>query len=314
MRSAAPYHPSLYSAKERQQLRSPAHLALLRRRELLQPHLYDKEERAAIRFSHDVQNDEVLSQDSVEGPRDRNGYDRADGNNFVVSDESVVFSDDTSTDDNSCTTLSDDSEDSAESASEHERRMDIIERQHFRSKAKCKPGEFLAYSCSRGALDLMRDDEIIVKRPTSRTPLMELLLTSILRSDLRRLRPETIGEILRLLHLLPGEYAISVYYSIIKRLRPVSHSFFKFLYRCVVAYLPEHKRIFGHAYKRCVTKKEASKKSDGKRKPHLRPPSIKNIEDIEDAVTRFYSEYRAYARDHRHVDHQTVPRLARART
>lgn len=35
------------------------------------------------------------------------------------------------------------------------------------------------------------------------------------------------------------------------------------------------------------------------RKPTTRPPFVKDITDIEDAVGRFYNEYRAYARDHK---------------
>ena len=127
------------------------------------------------------------------------------------------------------------------------------------------------------------------------------LLNNWLRSNFKSVKVAHVFEFLRLLRLLPSEYAISIYYAVVKRLMPVSKRFFKIIYRFVIAYLPEHKRLINKVYNRYHKKNGKSKKGPNDKrghKPTLKAPTIAKITDIVDATGRFSNEYRAYARDH----------------
>ncbi|MBM4098123.1 MAG: DDE-type integrase/transposase/recombinase, partial [Planctomycetes bacterium] len=260
---------------------------------------YDKEERSAIKSADDIRF-ERASQESHDDV-DANGYER-DG--FRVDDDdaaevNVSFSDDdSSTDDDSCTELSD-AGSSDEDDDEPKQRLDVVRACYAASLAAEKhPGDFLSLSVSGAALDQCRVDDVHVKRRTPRTHIVETIMTNWLRCNLKKMRLEVVSEFLRQLVLLPSEYAVSVYYALTKRIRPISKSFFKFIFRCVERYIPEHTRVFGHAYR--AVKKKAAKlpKSTNRRKPTVRAPSIRDITDIVDATGRFYDEYRHYQRDH----------------
>ena len=277
----------------------------LRNFERQRSHFFDEEERQAIADGDDIQF-EARSQDSVRGRHvDVNGYEPDD---FVApddEDDELLFSDDDmSTDDNSCTTDDDDVHD-VESDSEETRRMEAIAQVTLQSKTKG-----ITLSASGAALSALRAADVYIRRRTSRSHLLDLILNHWLRCDLTALSAEHVAEFLKQVRYLKQEYAISVYYILCKRIRPISLSFFKFLYRCIAAYLPSHKNTFARAY-RDVIDKEAKNKpvaapasdaadasSKEPAKPTLKAPTIHDITDIATAVGRFHNEYRAYRKDH----------------
>lgn len=286
---------------------------------------FDNEERQAIKDSMAV-GAESRSPDSVAGRRtDVNGYVQDD---FVVSDrdDSLSFSSDTeSTDDNSCTDASEDAK-STESKGQRAVRLEIIAKAMFKtkSKASCKANDHrpaIHLSATGAELATIRSTDIRVKRRTPRTPVIELILNRWLHCGVSEISVDHVAEFLRLLKLIRPEYAISVYYVLVKRIRPLSISLFKFLYRCIVEYLPEHKQAFCHAFRNVVDKEvKLARKSPPpaanatpsaapasmKVRPTLRPPSIDDTSNIAYAVGKFYNEYRAYARDHHGQSHRTM--------
>jgi hypothetical protein len=267
---------------------------------------FDRTERAAIRTA-DTVGPEPASPESHDDV-DANGYER---NRFCVDDDDedeVTFSDDdSSTDDDTCTDLSD-AGSSDEDDDEPRARLAAIRAAYEESSRSAKAGSFLALSASGSTLEALRADDVTIKRRTPRTHILETILTNWLRCNLKSVRLDSIAEFCRQMLLMPHEYAISVYYALTKRVRPISKSFFKMVFRCVEAYIPEHTRIFGHAY-RSVKKKQpvnATAAITGRRKPTMRPPSIRDITDIVDATGRFYDEYRHYERDHVGWNHKTM--------
>jgi hypothetical protein len=217
---------------------------------------YDKEERTAIRNSVAIGH-EPASPDSVNGRVvDENGFQRdsfcttdasergADEGDERDNDDSLSFTSDTeSTDDDSCTTASNGGN-SVEDKSERAARLDVIAKAMFKAKSKSKISAKPAIHLSASGSDLttIRSTDIRIKRRTPRTPVIELILNKWLQCDVATISVDHVAEFLRLLRLLAPEYAISVYYVLVKRIRPLSMTLFKFLYRCVVDYLPEHKQ------------------------------------------------------------------------
>jgi hypothetical protein len=275
----------------------------LRNFEQQRSHFFDNDERQAIIYGEDIRS-EARSQESVSGRNlDANGYE-LDG--FVAGDddEDLLFSDDgASTDDNSCTTDSDDVHDD-ESDFEETRRMAAIAQVTLQSKSKG-----ITLSASGSALSALRSADIYIRRRTSRSHLLDLILNHWLRCDLTALSEEHVAEFLKQLRGLKLEYAISVYFIQCKHIKPISLSFFKFLYRCIAACLPNHKSTFARAY-RDVLEKEAKLKrntppptpgaarSEQPAKPTLKAPILHDITDMATVVGHFYSEYRAYRKDH----------------
>lgn len=272
----------------------------------------DREERIAIRSSVAV-GPEARSPEQATGPLDKNGYQKS---HFLAPDdaeEDPFSSDDTSTDDDSCTELEDGDVDSDEDDNEVERRLEAIHAAYERTLERCPTGELFKLSCSGQALAAMRETDVHIKRPTSRSHIVELILNNWLRCNLGNVKEEHVSEFLKQLRIIPAEYAISVYYVLTKRIYPLSKSFFKFLFRCVDNYLPEQRRLIGRAYRRrdCTDEDDAAAASSAKpaataRKPTTKPPSIADIADIVDAVGRFYNDYRAYDRDHAGFPHKSV--------
>jgi hypothetical protein len=258
---------------------------------------------------------EARSPDSVHGRiTDANGFERDD---FCTSDghgSSLSFTSDTSsTDDDSCTTASDGGN-SVESKRQRATRLDIIAKAMCKVKSASSTDKApLRMSASGHELASLRSRDIKVKRRTPRTPVIELILNKWLHSDVSEISVDHVAEFLRLLKMVQPEYAISIYYCLIKRIRPLSSSLFKFLYRCIIEYLPDHKRCLVHAFRNVVDKevKEARKSPSVpiskplefdrpavKIRPTLRPPTLNDITDIAAVVGKFHNEYRAYVRDH----------------
>ena len=297
-------------------------------REHHRPELYDRAERRAIATADAVEAEAASQDTNPDLSRTREGYV---ADEFCVPDDTfddLLSGDSSETGDDSCTTL--DSEldtNSDESADEAPRRMRVIEAAIARSKSKSKQAAFIHQSCTDAELAEMRKVDVTIKRRTSRTDIIELLLNGWLRSDICAVKLSHIAELLRQLSLLPAEYATSVYYALTKRIRPVSNTFFKLLARCILEYLPNHAGPFGTAY-RAVTGKQptpaktpapalapllprqsiASLTDDehNRRKPQTRAPSIEDINDIATATGSFYNTYRAYARDWKGYAHKSV--------
>ena len=263
---------------------------------------YSKSERRAISSADDI-GAEQASQESHANV-DRNGYED-DGFCAHDNDEEAVFtSDEESTDDDSCTTLSD-AEDSDESEDEAARRSEVVAAMYQAAKQKSPVGSLFHPSATGAALAALREDDVVIKRPTPRSHMMETLMSNWLRSNLSKARLEPVCEFLRQLRMLPLEYAISVYYALSKRILPVCRSFYKFLFYCVERYLPDHVSTFAKAHRRSKGKREAQKKKKSS-KPTTRAPAIRDITDIADATSRFFDEYRHYQRDHKGWEHKTV--------
>jgi hypothetical protein len=286
---------------------------------------FDKEEREAIRRSDRITAEEA-SPDSVQGRQvNRDGYEEDD---FCVDDsfKDLVSEEESSDDDGSCTTLDSELElSSDEEDFEADARTAAIHAAFETAKAKSKSGPFLLCSCSAEELHRHRLTEITIKRPTSRSHVVELILNSWLRSDIATVKLKQIEEFLRLLSITPLDYALSIYYALAKRIRPVSNSFYKLLFRCISNYLPEHIPVFGRAHRDVWEreKKEATvtpatptlqpyaanpERSAGleRRKPSTRAPQLSDIHNIRDATGNFYNAYKAYDRDWRGFDHKSI--------
>ena len=281
---------------------------------------FDDEERYAVTHSIKLAA-EPASQDSIDDRvRTKEGYVHDD---FCVPDafKDLVSEDESASGDDECTSLDSDLDvTSEEEDSEADARALAIESAIQRSKMKAKSGSFVHISCPPESLQQLRTDDIIIKRRTSRTHLVELLLNNWLRTDVAQVKTKHLDEFLRQLRLLPLEYALSVYYALAKRIRPISTSFYKLLFRCVAGYLPDHISVFGEAH--CnVTSKERNARATpahtptaqpaehipvSKRKPTTRAPQIDDINNIKAATGSFYNAYRAYARDWKGFDHKTI--------
>jgi hypothetical protein len=278
---------------------------------------YDSEERRAIRTG-DTVGAEDRSQDSQTPSQlqlDRNGYSRRD--KFVASDhESLEFTDeDPSTDDDSCTEASGDEDDQPDPREERQRRRHIVQDAIARMKAKATEAgtAIFPYSISLDELTTHRATPIRVKRRiVNRTVLVDVMLNTWLNGNLEKLDADLVSEFLRLLKLHALDRAKSIYFRLAKRIRPISFALFKFLYRCIVLYLPSHKSTFASAYHDVLLKEgkiKASEASDGvvkpvthapitmPNRPTLKPPSVANISDMAGVVGKFYNEYRGYYRE-----------------
>ena len=170
-------------------LKHPSNVQALRRREQESAHLYDPEERKAIRSGTDIGFEKRSPEEVHRRFCDKNGYLRNPRDPFVVgsSDESLGLSSDASTDDKSGTTLTDvDSSD--QSSGEEETRKLVVQSVVAKAKAKSKPGEFVTYSCSSSALSALREDDVRIKLRTSRSHVVELVLNNWLRCNLAKFR------------------------------------------------------------------------------------------------------------------------------
>jgi hypothetical protein len=286
---------------------------------------FDKEERDSIRHSERIVAEQA-SPDSVQGRQvNKDGYEEDD---FCVDDSfrDLVSDDEASDDDESCTTLDSDMEPTSdEDDFEAEARSAAIHDAFERTKAKSKSSSFLYCSCSPAELQEHRSTDIDIKKPTARTPLVELILTAWLRTDIAKVKIKHIEEFLRLLKLTPLEYALSIYYALAKRIRPVSNSFYQLLFRCIANYLPDHIPVFGRAHRDVWEKEKASNKAPDaastptmhsatkpghasldRRKPSTRAPQVSDIHNIKEATGAFYNAYKAYDRDWRGFDHKSV--------
>jgi hypothetical protein len=217
-----------------------------------------------------------------------------------------LFSSIDSTDDNTCTTASS-AKDSTESASENERRLEIIAEAIRRSARKCAPGEdAIRLSAAGKRLAELRAVDIRIKRRTTRSHVIDLILNMWLRGQLSNIQADHVSEFLRQLNLLQPEYAISVFYALVKRIKPLSTTLFKFVYRCIASYLPDLKKCFARACRSVSEKNKKAAKPTKSAKPTVRAPTIRDIADIEYAVGNFSNDYRAYERDHKDVQHKTM--------
>jgi hypothetical protein len=278
---------------------------------------FDKEERDSIRYSERIVAEQA-SPDSVQGRQvNKDGYEEDD---FCVDDSfrDLVSDDEASDDDESCTTLDSEMEPTSdEDDFEAEARSAAIYDAFERTKAKSKSSSFLYCSCSPAELQEHRSTDIDIKKPTARTPLVELILTAWLRTDIAKVKIKHIEEFLRLLKLTPLEYALSIYYALAKRIRPVSNSFYQLLFRCIANYLPDHIPVFGRAHRDVWEKEKASNKAPDaastptmhsatkpghasldRRKPSTRAPQVSDIHNIKEATGAFYNAYKAYDRVH----------------
>jgi hypothetical protein len=261
----------------------------------------DQEERAALRYSHDV-GPEDRSEDSQPGRLvDKNGFER---DSFCGSDneDSLLSSEEGSTDDNTCTTASE-ANSSTDDEDEANYRVEIATQALKRSTSKSNSAKGLHLSVSGVKLAELREEDVRIKRRTRRAHIVELILNNWLRSNPSNLKIDHVAEFLRQLKLLNLEFAISVYYAMSKRIRPVSISMFKMLYRCISMYLPKHRASFGKAYRHVMDKEKKSVSLSNPvqqttpSKPTLRAPQIQDITDIAFVVGKFYSDYRAYERE-----------------
>ena len=265
---------------------------------------YDAEELEAVRNGKWMK-PEPLSPEHYSGkPLTRDGYEK---DKFVASDDdSVLFSSIDSTDDNTCTTASS-AKDSTESASENERRLEIIAEAIRRSARKCAPGEdAIRLSAAGKKLAELRAIDIRIKRRTPRSHVIDLILNMWLRGQLSNIQADHVSEFLRQLNLLQPEYAISVFYALVKRIKPLSTTLFKFVYRCIAGYLPDLKKCFARACRSVSAKSKKAAKPLKSAKPTVRAPTIRDIADIEYAVGTFTNDYRAYERDHKGVQHKSM--------
>ncbi len=271
---------------------------------------FDPEERAAIR-SGDTIGAETRSPDSQPPSQtDANGYSRLD--NFVASDrESLEFSDEEpSTDDESCTEASGDEEDPPDSKDERQRRRGIIQEALKYMRSKAAGNVVFPYSVPLEELAKHRSVPIKVKRRiVNRTVLIDVMLNTWLTGNLEELNVDLVAEFLRLLKLHDLDRAKSIYFRLAKRIRHISFALFKFLYRCIVQYLPSHKSTFASAYHDVLLKEGKIRVSEEvvkpvshapitmPNRPTLKPPSVANISDMAGVVGKFYNEYRAYYRE-----------------
>ena len=261
---------------------------------------FDEEEQDAIRHSDRIVAEERSPESVASRFLDKNGY--LPGDDLVDDEDSVLFSsDEESTDDFTATTCSDELRSDSEDE-EQDLRLQII-KQHL-PKIRRASGSAVKFSCTGEVLRRLQLEDVTIKRPTTRSPMLELIMNNWLRSSFRTVNTDHVCEFLRLMRLLPLEYAVSVYYALVKRILPISKTFFKFLYRCIHEYLPSHRRAFCKAYYSDNKKKKKSSKRN--HKPTLKAPTIALISDIVDATGRFYNEYRAYERDHEGFTYKTV--------
>jgi hypothetical protein len=322
-----------FAAIQRQQPRGPSITETLMRikpRKPTQParlerkfsRRFDREERFAVATADDI-GPEARSPDSVSGRRvNRDGYEE---NDFCVPDEfkDLVSESSESDADKSCSTLDSELEPSSDEEDfEPQARAAAIETAFERFISKAKSGPLLSYSCSQDKLQALRAEDIEIPAPTARTPMVELILNTWLRCDLAKVKIKHIDEFLRLLRLTPQEYALSVYYTLAKRIRPISNSFYTLLFRCIAGYLPEHIPVFGRAHRDVWHKEEAkqpvavvhaphasSQAHAGmveRRKPSTRAPQLSDIHNIREATGNFYNAYKAYARDWKGWDHRKI--------
>jgi hypothetical protein len=165
----------------------------------------------------------------------------------VVSDgSSVLFTDeDQSTDDDSCTTY-EGSEDSREPPGEHNTRMRVIQEAYDKTERR-SGASFLVLSCQGAELQSLREEDVHIQRPSSRSPLLELILDKWLRSNPKPFKIAPLAEFLRQIRMLPAEYAISVYYALVKRVKPVCRSLYRIIHRSIFQYLPDHENILDTA-------------------------------------------------------------------
>ena len=286
---------------------------------------FDADERQAIRTAHDV-GEESRSEDSQTRSVDENGYWHGDG--FAVGDDdddgdSLSSGEDTSTDDDSCTEEEGEDEDPRETNLERKHRMELIlaELSKMEKKAKARGQDTFSYSADESRLPELCKPNVRIGRRTHRTTLVKLIINSWLTGDVRQLDLQQVSEFLRLVSLHKPEYAISIFYVLIKRIMPVSFTLFKFLYRCITRYTRSLKRTFKDARLRLQAKDNKQlAKSKSKlagtpdmpvaaqvpsqhlpqlSKPVLKPPTLKDVTNIADVVGRFYNEYRAYSREQR---------------
>ena len=322
-----------FAAIQRQQPRGPSITETLMRikpRKPTQParlerkfsRRFDREERFAVATADNI-GPESRSPDSVSGRRvNRDGYEE---NDFCVPDEfkDLVSESEESDADKSCSTLDSELEPSSDEEDfEPQARAAAIEAAFERFKSKAKSGPLLSYSCSQDKLQALRAEDVEIPAPTARTPMVELILNTWLRCDLAKVKIKHIDEFLRLLRLTPQEYALSVYYALAKRIRPISNSFYTLLFRCIAGYLPEHIPVFGRAH-RDVWHKEEAKQPVAvvhaphaspqmhagmveRRKPSTRAPQLSDIHNIREATGNFYNAYKAYARDWKGWDHRKI--------
>jgi hypothetical protein len=132
--------------------------------------------------------------------------------------------------------------------------MEIVTRLFHEQKRKAPVGSLFQPSVSGAPLASLRENDVVVKRPTSRTHVIETILSNWLRCNLSKVRMEPIAELLRQLRMLPLEYASSVFFAMTKRIQPVCRPFFKFLFYCVSEYLPDHGKMFDRVIRRVKKK------------------------------------------------------------
>jgi len=276
------------------------------RRERKHPSAYDEEEQAAFRSGRWMGPENRSPEQYTGKPLSKHLYER-DGFCVDDSDASITASSQGTTDDCTCTTASN-AADSSESESEQQCRLDVIKLSLARSAAKTDGNsDIFRLSASGKQLHALRATDIRVKRRNRRSHIVDLILNVWLRCDPANLQVEHVAELLRQLRLLPPEEAISIFYILVKRFKPLSTSFFKFLYRCIIGYQPRLKRSFGHAYRSVQAKQKKTSKTLLKQpKPTVRAPVLKDITDIAHVVGQFYNDYRAYQRDHKGVHHKSL--------
>jgi len=267
---------------------------------------YDAEEVAAVRTGKWMK-PETLSPEHYTGKAlTRDGYEKDD---FAESEDASILgsSSNASTDDKTCTTASSGGN-SSEDSGENNRRLEIISDAIHHAVRKCKSGkQAIRLSAAGKKLADIRALDIRIKRRTPRSHIVDLIMNMWLRGDLSNLQADHVSEFLRQLSLLQPEYAISVFYALVKRIKPLSTTLFKFVYRCIAAYLPDLKRNFARACRSVQAKnKKTADKPLKNAKPTVRAPTIRDIADIEYAVGNFTNDYRAYERDHKGVQHKTM--------
>jgi hypothetical protein len=161
---------------------------------------FDGEERDAILYGDDI-TAEVRSQDSQPYVADCNGYSRE--NNFVVNDDdddrdSLSSEGNDSTDDDTCSECSDDDDEPRDSTTERKLRMALIDEHRTSMIKKAKGQHPFYYTAHESAIPALCIPDARVKRPTSRSTLINLIINSWLAGDIRRLDMMQVSEFMRL--------------------------------------------------------------------------------------------------------------------
>lgn len=269
---------------------------------LAQGGFYSKSETRQIRDADDINPFSDRSSDSQPLQKDHNGMHLDD---FCVPDELISQSSETASTEASDATRSEPDSDEEEEAAEI--RVEIASRwmEHF-----SKIGFFPAPSAER--LLELRSVEICIKRQTSRSWIMELILNKWLNQDLNLLKMKDVVEFMRQMSLLPGEFAFDLYKICYIHFQELCPTFYKFLYKLMKTYIPAHNEIFARALIAAKSKKAKSMPeplvsaaaiaddADFKRKPKpvTKQPEIKNIKDIAYITGTFYNNWRHYSIDH----------------